>query len=226
MFGIGGTELIIILVFAFLIFGPDKLPDLATTVRKFQDTRSEVTKVVKEDVIDLNDEENPIKDPTKAVDKLSNIARETLKDVSESSEDLAKLKNATQTGGRNISKIAEKALADKESEGGAKSAEPARPKAAKSSEAAKSSKAAKAQGSKSGKSSKALASKADKAAKSRKAAKTQGSKSGKSSKAQASKSNLTAKAHARNASKDTKNLASKAGKGAKSKDASGAKGKA
>lgn len=35
MFGIGGTELLIIAVFALLIFGPDKLPQLARTVGRF-----------------------------------------------------------------------------------------------------------------------------------------------------------------------------------------------
>ena len=32
MFGIGGFELFLILLFGFLIFGPDKLPQLAKTI--------------------------------------------------------------------------------------------------------------------------------------------------------------------------------------------------
>lgn len=32
MFGIGGTELVIIALFALVIFGPDKLPSIARTV--------------------------------------------------------------------------------------------------------------------------------------------------------------------------------------------------
>ena len=35
MFGIGGTELIIILIFAFLVFGPDKMPALAKPIGGF-----------------------------------------------------------------------------------------------------------------------------------------------------------------------------------------------
>ncbi|MDZ4655623.1 MAG: twin-arginine translocase TatA/TatE family subunit [Coriobacteriia bacterium] len=35
MFGIGGTELIIVAVVALLLFGPDKLPQIARTVGRF-----------------------------------------------------------------------------------------------------------------------------------------------------------------------------------------------
>ena len=109
MFGIGGTEFIIILIFAFLIFGPDKLPKMAQTIgkfiRKFQETRAEVSKVVKEDVIDINDLDNPIKDPAKAVDKLSNIAKDTFKDVTQSASSVKE--DASNS-------IASKAIADRE----------------------------------------------------------------------------------------------------------------
>ena len=54
--GIGGNELIIILIFAFLIFGPDKLPDIARTIgraiAKFRDAQAEVNEVIKREVVD------------------------------------------------------------------------------------------------------------------------------------------------------------------------------
>lgn len=35
MFGISGTELFIVVVFALLIFGPDKLPEMGRTIGRF-----------------------------------------------------------------------------------------------------------------------------------------------------------------------------------------------
>ncbi|MCF0104570.1 MAG: twin-arginine translocase TatA/TatE family subunit [Eggerthellaceae bacterium] len=120
MFGIGGTELIIILIFAFLVFGPDKMPDLAKTIggflRKFQKTQQEVTKVVKEDLINLCNEEEPIKDPTAAVDKLSKIAKDAVKGVTSNKGDLNRLNQASKTGGVKVSAMAKKAIADRQAE--------------------------------------------------------------------------------------------------------------
>ncbi len=56
MFGIGETELAIILIFGFLLFGPDKLPGVGRTVgralRQFRDAEEGFTKVVQTEVID------------------------------------------------------------------------------------------------------------------------------------------------------------------------------
>lgn len=57
MFGIGGFELFIILLFGFLIFGPDKLPEMAKTLgvalRKFNQARDEMESVIKGEVLDV-----------------------------------------------------------------------------------------------------------------------------------------------------------------------------
>lgn len=76
MFGIGGFELFIILVFGFLIFGPDKLPDIARTVGKgiarFREAQQEMNDVLgDEKLIDLNDPDQPIKDPMEALDRIA-----------------------------------------------------------------------------------------------------------------------------------------------------------
>lgn len=53
MFGIGGTELIIILLFAFIVVGPDKLPEVAKTIgkaiAKFRETQDEMNEVIKKE---------------------------------------------------------------------------------------------------------------------------------------------------------------------------------
>ena len=56
MFGIGEGELVIILVFGFLLFGPDKLPQMGRTIgraiRQFRDTQEKMTAVVQSEIID------------------------------------------------------------------------------------------------------------------------------------------------------------------------------
>ena len=73
MFGIGGTELLLILLFGFLLFGPDKLPSIAKTagkaIAKFRNAQEEVTKVVQNEIYDPKSDE-PFKNPLDAVEKL------------------------------------------------------------------------------------------------------------------------------------------------------------
>lgn len=73
MFGIGGTELFLILLFGFLLFGPDKLPSIAKTagkaIAKFRNAQEEVTKVVQNEIYDPKSDE-PFKNPLDAVEKL------------------------------------------------------------------------------------------------------------------------------------------------------------
>ena len=56
MFGIGGFELFVILLFAFLIFGPDKLPEMAKTLgvalNKFKQAQEEMKAVINDEVLD------------------------------------------------------------------------------------------------------------------------------------------------------------------------------
>lgn len=72
MFGIGGFELFLILLFGFLIFGPDKLPQLAKTigmaVQKFRSAQDEMNKVVKTEIYDPSSDK-PVKNPLDAIDK-------------------------------------------------------------------------------------------------------------------------------------------------------------
>ena len=56
MFGIGETELVLVLVFAFMIFGPDKLPGMGKTIgralRQFRNAQEGFTQVVQTEIVD------------------------------------------------------------------------------------------------------------------------------------------------------------------------------
>ena len=78
MFGIGGTELVLILLFAFLIFGPDKLPAAGRTIgraiRQFRNAQDEMNKVIRTEVYDPLNDTSPLKNPfdSKGAKKKSN----------------------------------------------------------------------------------------------------------------------------------------------------------
>lgn len=56
VFGIGETELVLILLFAFMIFGPDKLPGMGRTLgralRQFRNAQEGFTQVVQTEIVD------------------------------------------------------------------------------------------------------------------------------------------------------------------------------
>ena len=85
MFGIGGFELFLILLFGFLIFGPDKLPAMAKTlgkaIAKFRSAQDEMNKVIKEEKIFDPDAEDPFKNPLDALEKMGNAAESGAKNV-------------------------------------------------------------------------------------------------------------------------------------------------
>ena len=74
MFGIGEGELAIIVVFGFLLFGPDKLPQMGRTIgraiRQFRETQEKMTAVVQTEIIDPVTEaaSAPVKPKKTAVD--------------------------------------------------------------------------------------------------------------------------------------------------------------
>ena len=78
LFGIGGFELFLILLFGFLLFGPDKLPAMAKTlgkaIRKFQSAQEEMNKVIKNEVYDPDSDE-PFKNPLDAMDKAAKAGK-------------------------------------------------------------------------------------------------------------------------------------------------------
>ena len=89
MFGIGGFELFIIVVFIFVIFGPKKLPEVTKiaglAIKKFRKAKAEMDKVVQEEVIDPVMKVANEPDPPKEKPKSKEIKSETEKNKSQSS---------------------------------------------------------------------------------------------------------------------------------------------
>jgi colicin import membrane protein len=67
LFGLSGWEIAIIALFGFMIFGPDKLPQIARTVgraiRQFRSAQEQMNKVIKAEVYDPLKDLEPLANP-------------------------------------------------------------------------------------------------------------------------------------------------------------------
>ena len=67
MFGLSGLEIAVIVLFGFLIFGPDKLPEIARTVgralRQFRSAQEQMNEVIKAEVYDPLKDLEPLANP-------------------------------------------------------------------------------------------------------------------------------------------------------------------
>ena len=85
VFGIGEGELAIIVVFGFLLFGPNKLPQMGRTIgraiRQFRETQEKMTAVVQSEIIDPVSEaaSAPVKPKKAAVDDDSDADADAVK---------------------------------------------------------------------------------------------------------------------------------------------------
>ena len=126
VFGIGEGELAIIVVFGFLLFGPDKLPQMGRTIgraiRQFRETQEKMTAVVQSEIIDPVSEaaSAPVKPKKTAVDDDSDADKDA-------AETAASAKKET-FAERRARLAAEKAASEgaAEGEGAADEAEPAK----------------------------------------------------------------------------------------------------
>lgn len=131
MFGIGEGELAIIVVFGFLLFGPDKLPQMGRTIgraiRQFRETQEKMTAVVQSEIIDPVSEaaSAPVK-PKKAA------ATDDDSDMDEDAAETATPAKKETFAERRARLAAEKAASEgaTEGEGAAEAAEGAEPAAA------------------------------------------------------------------------------------------------
>ena len=138
VFGIGEGELAIIVVFGFLLFGPDKLPQMGRTIgraiRQFRETQEKMTAVVQSEIIDPVSEaaSAPVKPKKAAVDDDSDADDDAVKTAAPAKKETFAERRARLA--------AEKAASEgaTEGEGAADEAEPAKaePAAAESEPAA------------------------------------------------------------------------------------------
>ncbi len=110
MFGIGDQELFLIILFAFLLFGPDKLPGMGRTIgralRQFKNAQEGVTKVVQTEIID------PIQNVAETETGKA-AAKAQAEDADLTEEEVAAAKPAETFAERRARLAAEKAAAEK-----------------------------------------------------------------------------------------------------------------
>lgn len=130
MFGIGEGELAIIVVFCFLLFGPDKLPQMGRTIgraiRQFRETQEKMTAVVQSEIID------PVSEAASAPVKPKKTAVDDDSDADEDAAEAAAPAKKETFAERRARLAAEKAASEAaaEGEGAAEEAEGAEPAAA------------------------------------------------------------------------------------------------
>lgn len=132
VFGIGEGELAIIVVFGFLLFGPDKLPQMGRTIgraiRQFRETQEKMTAVVQSEIIDPVSEaaSAPVKPKKAAVDDDSDADE----DAAEAAAPAKKETFAERRARLAAEKAASEAAAEGEGAAGESEAEGAEPAAA------------------------------------------------------------------------------------------------
>lgn len=127
VFGIGEGELAIIVVFGFLLFGPDKLPQMGRTIgraiRQFRETQEKMTAVVQSEIID------PVSEAASAPVKPKKAAVDDDSDADEDAAETAAPAKKETFAERRARLAAEKAASEGaiEDEGAAEEAEGAEP---------------------------------------------------------------------------------------------------
>lgn len=123
VFGIGEGELAIIVVFGFLLFGPDKLPQMGRTIgraiRQFRETQEKMTAVVQSEIID------PVSEAASAPVKPKKAAVDDDSDADEDAAETAAPAKKETFAERRARLAAEKAASEGATEGEGAAEEPA-----------------------------------------------------------------------------------------------------
>lgn len=130
MFGIGETELVLILLFAFLVFGPDKLPGMGRTLgralRQFQNAQEGFNKVVRADLLDPA--ADALHEKPKRSEQLKNAASDADREDTDHQETFAERRARL----KEEREAAEKAAAEQPEDASAEEAPAAAPQATSS----------------------------------------------------------------------------------------------
>ena len=133
VFGIGEGELAIIVVFGFLLFGPDKLPQMGRTIgraiRQFRETQEKMTAVVQSEIIDPVSEaaSAPVKPKKAAVDDDSDADKDAAETAAPAKKETFAERRARLAAEKAASEAAaegEGAAEESEAEGAEPAAEP------------------------------------------------------------------------------------------------------
>lgn len=123
VFGIGEGELAIIVVFGFLLFGPDKLPQMGRTIgraiRQFRETQEKMTAVVQSEIID------PVSEAASAPVKPKKAAADDDSDADKDAAETAAPAKKETFAERRARLAAEKAASEGAAEGENAAEEPA-----------------------------------------------------------------------------------------------------
>lgn len=92
---IGMTEILLILVVALFVAGPDKLPYYAKkfgeSLRSIRDISSEATKEIRENVVEpLNEAQKPLREAMEPVTEMTKEVNDNVREIKKSFTDLSK----------------------------------------------------------------------------------------------------------------------------------------
>lgn len=96
LFGIGPGELILILILAFIIFGPERLPEVGRTLgkamREFRSVSDELTSQFREELEAASEELEAIKETaSEELNAVKEVASEELETITAAAGDLQKV---------------------------------------------------------------------------------------------------------------------------------------
>ena len=92
---IGMTELIVILIVALFVLGPDKLPyyakKMGEALAQFRKYSDEATKDIRESVVEpLQEAQKPLREAIEPLNEINDAVRDNVKDVQKSLADIGK----------------------------------------------------------------------------------------------------------------------------------------